>query len=442
MLDHQTINLGSRNSESTLSGALHGAYRKDLPSCGYLLVIVVLFYPVAILTKYRFFYIMALLSLFIVTSSYLARGRISIKGFSEAKEVYLFFLLTLVSYFWSLYKAETIWIASISLVFLWIFHASQIAFRKGDRRWFSSIVLFLPYLCLILSATIFMKFNSLRPTSYEMLQTVGSFSDVAPRLLEICLPYLIYMFFNKKGTIRLPVSGGIISIIIVILLSQSRGAYLMMFTSIVLSTLLFSMRLYLRLRNALWLVAFIIAAIVFAISIFGYENSIGPTINRFSQSEVYVFNVSEEPDKSFSDYNRSVMYYEGVQALKSYPITGIGFGALMRHIEDMHGFECSSHNIIITAWAELGLPGVFIMFLIFLSAFKRVWRTRSSSKYINRNDFYFYSATLIALIVAVLHAQFQPQLSNPLFYVLLAIAFTKKPWNNNRFVYREKQPGG
>jgi O-antigen ligase len=88
-----------------------------------------------------------------------------------------------------------------------------------------------------------------------------------------------------------------------------------------------------------------------------------------------------------------------------------------------HGRGDISHNIFITAWGEMGLPGLLVLFWLMWSVFL------GTRKYLKINvgpqkDKMLAAATLAALVVAFLHAQSRPFLSNPMIPVLLAQAYT------------------
>ncbi len=71
----------------------------------------------------------------------------------------------------------------------------------------------------------------------------------------------------------------------------------------------------------------------------------------------------------------------------------------------------------------MGLAGLALAAIIAVVGTRRVWIARSAARRVDARVFYFHTATLIAWVVALMHAQFRPQLSNPMFHVLAAAVF-------------------
>jgi O-antigen ligase len=161
---------------------------------------------------------------------------------------------------------------------------------------------------------------------------------------------------------------------------------------------------------------------VILFSVKGIDKSFNIVVKRIIESSLLQNIVQLAPEKGTLDYGRSVMYVTGVNAIKNNPITGIGFMGLSKKIEESYGFQMVSHNIIITAWGEMGILGLFSFLWITILAVYRLHKLRRHFLKVNRYEYYFYSATIVSLFVAILHAQFRPQLSNPIFSIILGIA--------------------
>jgi O-antigen ligase len=407
---------------STEANLLSPKYTRNFSLFGIILNIILIIHPIATITKYKIFYFAAILSLYVVSLHTMLIKHFPFKHIFDALPVYFFFAIMFISYFWALYPIVTIWSSSISLIFLWIFEATRIASYRKSRSWLHSLVILLPYVYLGLFSIIITKYGTVRPDSSEIRNVVHSFSDLGPAILELCFPYLIYIWMSQKNKRKLLIIGSFISVILVTIISESRAAYALLLVNSFFIAILFGRNFTSKVRYMLWFGSYLGLISLVAILVFGYNRTIGSTIERFKGSHVQMF--GDQPDKRAYDYVRAVMYYEGLHIIKEYPLTGIGFGGLGPHIEATYGFFLISHNIFITAWGELGIVGLLLFLYIVISAFVRLWRMRNISLNVNITDFYFYSSTLVALIVAVLHAQFRQQLNNPFIYVIFGISFS------------------
>lgn len=155
----------------------------------------------------------------------------------------------------------------------------------------------------------------------------------------------------------------------------------------------------------------------------GMERTVIPVLDRFKGSQLTSIEGLTDPSRDAEDYRRALIYAQGFKVIAEEPVTGIGYGALTRHLEELHGRGIISHNLIITAWGEMGIPGLVALFWLVGAVFMGLGKYRKKGVGLT-SDKFLAAATLCALIVVFIHAQFRPLFSNPMFPVLLAQAYT------------------
>jgi O-antigen ligase len=146
-------------------------------------------------------------------------------------------------------------------------------------------------------------------------------------------------------------------------------------------------------------------------------------LDRLAGSQMLSAAALDEPALDEGDYLRTVMYLEGIAAIRADPWRGLGYNALGSVVEAATGARLISHNILLTAWGELGATGLVLALMIAGVGTARVWRARANTRNVDPKAFYFHTATLIAWALALAHAQVRPQLTNPMFHVVVAAAF-------------------
>lgn len=237
---------------------------------------------------------------------------------------------------------------------------------------------------------------------YGAVRGVGSaLSNHAPAIAIPFVPILMGIFLRRRSPVVLAAIG---CSIVVTLLSGGRGAYALLAVAIVLPLV---MRF--RFRSAgrsVGLAVFIAATGTIAILILGPEPTVEFVAERYRDTQLFRSNTL---NPEMADYGRSVMYSEGIAAIRSEPIMGIGYGALGSEIERKYGFRLVSHNLIITAWGEAGLLGLISLVGLFSSL---AWR-------VNRTAF---PGLLLAIGILFAYGMTRPQLTNPAMYLLFAAA--------------------
>lgn len=385
------------------------------------LIALFVLHPLFSLFWYKGYFLLTLFGLTLVLGvEFIAkRGRVWFD--SRPLAAYLFFSLPLISVLWSRYPAETFWQGSLVLVNIGIFHLMMRANTFRLDKVISTIVMLVPVVMAIIFLILYVKYGSIRADSREMADVVKSIANVGPALVVLCVPYLLLVPGIVGRKINLCIA--LAACLFVVLLSQSRGGMLMLAIVVPLSFCLYPARWSIRVVRLLKVAMIVTAIAVIAVLFLGVERISTPVVERFENSQLTSIDGIIDPSRGSGDFRRALIYAEGINAVYDEPFLGIGYGGLARYMEARHGIGSTSHNIIITAWGEMGLPGMLVLFWLLWSVFfglRKYLRSSGGSK----KDKLIAAATLAALIVAFIHAQFRPLFSNPMLPVLLAQAYT------------------
>lgn len=386
------------------------------------LVALFALYPVFVTWWYAGFFLLTLLGLLAVIGAdiWARKGRLwfDVRPIS----VYVLFLMPLASGIWAKYPGITLWQGSLVLVNVAIFYLASIANAQNMDRLISRLVLLIPFVFLSLFAWMLYKYGSVRSQSVSMAQEFGSVSNVGQAFVVLCVPYLMVLPGNMVRKILIWAS--VFAAILVVLLSQSRGAYLMLVITLLLSIYFLPARQYERVQKIFVLTGAILLAVGVCSMILGVDRVVSPVLERFQQSQLIGGNGFVGPIRKGDDYRRAIVYSEGIHAIIEEPILGIGYGGLYGYIGDRYGFGSVSHNVVITAWGEMGIPGLIALVWVFVAAVARLNQRR---KYYPKNSSgsLMASATLVALAVIFIHSQFRPFFTNPMLPILLAQAYSR-----------------
>jgi len=382
-------------------------------------------YPFFSIFFYKGYFLTILLGLFIVVAVdlYLRNGRVFFD--KQALPVYLFFCLPLVSTFWSIFPDITLWKGSLVLVNIGVFYLASRASLYKKNELISAVVIIVPSTVFFAFMFIFFVYGSVRPLSVSMADEVGAFSNLGGALVVLCVPYLFVLYKVKKSKVMVLLS--LLACVLVVILSESRGAALMLLVSMVLSYY-FLTGSY-KYKHVKFLA---VSTVILFIGIFVYFGGLdvidSPIVKRFGESQVLhvLYDNNLVPVKSEPDYVRAVMYVEGLDLVLENTLHGIGYGSMGYSLEEKYGFLVVSHNLFITVIGEMGIVGAVIFTWLMVVVFFRLRRMQKYSR-LGSCDHLIASATIISIIVFFIHAQFRPQLLNPMLPVLLAMAFLKVP---------------
>jgi O-antigen ligase len=378
------------------------------------------FSPVFLLVPYLSLHVAALVALVAVVVSVRGEGR-SIgaltRTVSPGFPVFAFFGLTFASILWAEYPSHAFsW--AITDGFYPAFLALALIAAREDRGWILATVAVLPTVCLASFGYLLLAYGSIRPESLTMLDSVGAVSDTFPALCLLCVPFLAMPFAGGPGG-RVPATVGLVAALAVVILSGSRGALLLILPVVVLSALFLGSDLRQRASVAAKLSVAVAAVVAICLLL-------APQLTVFTRSEALFGSnpfTGKLPEEKFRaeepppvpDYPRLLTYREGVRMVAENSVIGAGYMGLRPRMEEVYGRPTSSHNLIITAWGELGLPGLLALLWIIWAGLLGLWRGRSDP---------FVLAAGVAFLVAGAHAQVRPQLSNVMLYVVLAVLLT------------------
>jgi len=334
--------------------------------------------------------------------------------------VYFFFSLPLISVLWSRYPDETLWRGALVLINIGIFYLMMRANSINPQVVISRLVIIVPVVMMILFVAIYIKFGAIRPETKEMNDFVKSICNGGPAMVVLCVPYLLLPGIIKN---KWALWGALAACLFVVFLSESRGGFLMLAVAILLTVRFHPASLSARILR-LAKMSVILGVVVVTMSlVIGVDRFVIPVLDRFINSQVFEVSSWSDPSSDEGDYGRVLLLVEGVNAVRDEPFWGIGYGGLKSHMEDRLDRGNISHNLFITAWSEMGLPGMFVLCWLLWSVFFGL------SKYLkwrfdSRKNKMIAAATCAALIVAFIHAQLRPLFFNPMFPILLAQAYT------------------
>lgn len=373
---------------------------------------------------YKIFYLYAGGTLYIILIFSLMRRSFPFGEILEERRVLAFFALMPLSYLWTLYPEETLFRLMITSIYLWLYLVARLAMRLEGRAWFERLVVAIPYVYLGMFAYLLFNYGTVRPVDRSMSEEIGSVCNLGPGIVELCLPFLLFRAVCLRHT-RLFEWGAIGAAIFITILSQSRGAYIMFALTLGLLGLVLQRtpgaRAHVRFYWILVLLTCLVSVIVIVV---GYDKTIGIVLERIGQSQLISISLSEEPWQGESDFSRALSYRAALELLRTHPFKGIGYGGFGPFFEDHFGRFSISHNLIVSVWGELGLPGLLIFGSILYMTLSRLLRIWASHRIVEPEDFVFWCACLVSLVVALAHGMFRPVMDNPMFFVLLAVAMS------------------
>lgn len=391
--------------------------------CKYTLLALFILLPVFVLFWYTGYFLLVLFGLiFVITTDLILNyGRVWFDAYPSV--VYFFFILPIVSVVWSGYPDETLWKGSLVLVNLGIFYLMARANEFKSNEVVLKLVIIIPIVMALVFLVIYFMFGTIRPNSREMAENVGSIANLGPAMTIPCIPYLLLHPHNNQRRIYIWVA--LMSCLIVVLLSYSRAGIFMLPIAFLVSIILYPRKWSYRVVRLVKVGGVLIIFTGILVGFIGMDRTVYPILERFTTSQLTDSYGLIEPSRYATDYRRALMYEEGIGIIVNQPLTGIGYGSLKPYLEERYGsaYGTVSHNIIITMWGEMGVPGLVLLIWLSLKVFTGLRKYRYVSTG-SIDDKLIAAATLSALIVVFIHAQFRPFFSNPIFPIFLAQAYT------------------
>ncbi len=187
----------------------------------------------------------------------------------------------------------------------------------------------------------------------DYLRAFGFFPS--PQNFALFLGIIFFLSFFIKNKIAGPVFySGILAIILAILFTLSRGAYvaLLMTTFILICYRLFNKKeVQMKVFGLLYIVLSMLVIFLLSFS---------PFMERFTD----IFLAQDT-----SRQHRIELWRKSLMVIKENPFFGVGLGNLPIYIEPDKNLRApvNAHNTYLEIWAELGLVGFVLFILIFLS---------------------------------------------------------------------------
>ena len=383
-----------------------------------LVALSVISYPLLRAFHYTSFYLLVGFSLYIFSVVSFLENFIS-DSVNKARWVYAFFSAPFLSSIWSMMPYRSLYYSGLLFAFGVIFSISHIVFMKKKIKWiYVASIISIVVFSVTFSLIIF-RFGSVRVQG-PAKEVVGSISNQIP---AVCLPlapylYVMWRLNKKRGWVIL----SSILLILIVVFSESRAAYILLLSYVLLIPVFMSNRItYLVKRIAALALTGLIGAV--ALYMFVGPQVVGTVLERFSESKFLQgdFNIAQSLDDIQGDTRRLVMLQEAYNIVITDPLTGIGYYTFKPYVEARYPYSAISHNIILTVWGEMGIFG-FVSFIGMVTvAFREAGRgQKCAATNGNKEHWLFLGASKAALVVLLVHAMVRPQLTNPTFWVIVA----------------------
>ena len=265
-------------------------------------------------------------------------------------------------------------------------------------------------------------FGGLRPKSFEDMESIGSFSNVAVAPAIAAIVFSFYFFKYTRSKIYIV---GILLACLMIALTQSRAGYGMAAISILFGAVLISQSK--RGTNYLlifWIVFSIISSVALA-------SAVSPSLLETISSALDRFNLAEIFSELFGS-NTVVDYVEETMREQQYGIareiiqtnlfTGIGFNVFPKYFENIYGYSATVHNMFMKVWVAIGIGGLICLVLMFVEIMwnlrkKHIWYSSRGLTHIS--DFYLCLILITSLFA--IQGQFRGMLGDYVFLLIIGI---------------------
>ena len=242
-----------------------------------------------------------------------------------------------------------------------------------------------------------------------VMRAVGLFPD--PHMLSFYLGLIfpfslaLFLFERRRRFLWLVVSG---LLLIILLLTFSRGGYLGLAAALLVLVALGWPRFSQAAKKLLAASGLLAAALLV---LFG-----APVLGRLTSS----FDLAEG-----SNLGRLAVWQESWAVIKDSPLVGVGLGNYPATVDFSGPYRSAvtSHNLYLDLWAEIGVLGLAVWFLVIFGAAQCAWRQ------LKKNPAMALGC-LGALAYFSVHAFFETPIFNPtvlaFLMVILGLASTKK----------------
>jgi O-antigen ligase len=269
--------------------------------------------------------------------------------------LFLFFLWSLMSFYWSLDPDASIF---KNIVFIQLFLLMYIMYEFiNNKKQLYSIFIAYVFGCTILVAVTVINYLTGTQDIYASRFVIDGYNpNDLGYTLAFSIPFVWFLGVNKSKYYLLLIP----LIIFAIVLTGSRTAFLV--TGFICFCILWYMfRMKFKYRKII-LLCFVLALV------FTYYNAPKSTVERLST-------ISDEVSNGTLN-NRTDIWEAGWSAFKSYPFHGVGAGAFGSGTIGMTGLvgAVSAHNAYISVLVEYGLIGFFLFFIFILITSLTLWK--------------------------------------------------------------------
>jgi hypothetical protein len=335
-----------------------------------------------------------------------------------ARPLYVLTVIISASYFWSIDPETTLQHTLHFLSCGAVFYVAHDMALRGNRAWVRNLAVTQAAVICCLFLYLLTEYGTVRAVGND--SPLNSFSNEGAAQLVICLAYIVHGYITRRHARMFHLLAGAITTMGVII-SESRGAYLGV-GFLAVGAVLFSKGNKRRLLNAMLISAALAATLAIATAGSETQSMISYVTGRIQDSKLLSFATSGGRAGK-DDTLRVEMYGLGTSIFLKHPYLGVGYYAFGSLFQEQTGKYEISHSLAVTAFAELGLLGAAVIIWLIVASIRLSYLAvrRAAS----RVDSSFSRATLLALSVALIEAQFRPQFDNPLFFIVLALAFSQ-----------------
>ena len=262
---------------------------------------------------------------------------------------------------------------------------------------------------------VYLRFGSLKPVDEEIKAAFGAGSNAGAMHVLVALPFLLWRV-RARGDLLSNLS--LMLALGLLLVSGTRTAYVIAPIIVAISLgrpgVAGTARAW-RLLKALAAVGVLVG--VTALTPVGQLVS-----DRLIGAVMALADPTTFLDPQQGDYERAITYVEGWNAFLHNPLGGIGYMNLSNWLQARYGWGASSHNLLVTLFAEAGWPAA-LAFIFLMVCFVRacISGTRLDPRPLAAQ---FYWAIGIAMGAALMLSMFHQLLEFQMFYVVLGMALS------------------
>jgi hypothetical protein len=324
---------------------------------------------------------------------------------------------------WAIEPARTIW-RTMPLVIYGGFLLCLLAELHQTRRLPLTPLLYgMPCTVVIVYFLIWQHWGSIRIISPLMKEDVGTFSNYGVAFLLPIIPFLLHRTLAQP---RWPlVNVGFLVLIGIALAYSGSRAGLLASALILLAFLALAGRFRWRLMMLAMLTG--VAATVCVLVLAVYFDA-GAVIGRVVERTVELIRLisGAENAEAQGDDIRLAMIWRSLALLVDTSLLGVGYENIRVLFPTSTGGGVVSHNLwIVTGAGELGLLGFVSALAFSVIAMQRAYRGLGRAGRGGDSERLHAAAILIAIVIVIIHAQFRPQMGNPMFFVVLALALMR-----------------